>query len=110
MPNWLKALYWGQTKGKTGNSMTQSIFDQQGEDHFTPPTQELLEMKALHFLKTCRREAYREVKGAGELAEWVTLKANAARKYAENMISNGAMAEEAWNMAVRLEILGSETD
>ncbi len=82
--------------------MTQSIF--------TPPTQELLEAQARHFLWTCRRKAYLEAKKSGELEEWITLKAKAARRYAENLIYSGEPPEIAWNRAVRLEILESETD
>ena len=65
---------------------------------------------AEHYLKTCQRKEYRQAKREGELDEWVALKAKGARTYAESMIAQGMDPGIAWNIAVRSELLGSESD
>jgi hypothetical protein len=41
---------------------------------------------------------------------YATRQATAARDYAQALIASGSSAPAAWNQAIRLEILGSETD
>ncbi len=74
------------------------------------PSQESLEAQALDFFKRCKPKEYREMKKDGSLREVCQLRARAAKRYAENLIQCGVWEREAWNMAVRQEILESETD
>ena len=74
------------------------------------PTQEALEAQALDYLKKCKPREYRELKKTGELQELCRLRADAARNYAESLIHQGMWEREAWPMAIRLEILESESD
>jgi hypothetical protein len=75
-----------------------------------PPPQEELEAKALYFLRTNRPKVYKKLEQSGELEEYCQLKAQAAKRYAENLIQSGEWLNQAWNRAIRLEILESETD
>ncbi len=75
-----------------------------------PPTQENLGAKALDFFKTCKPKEYREMKKDGSLQEVCQLAARAAQRYAQNLIGSGMWGREAWNMAIRQEILQSESD
>lgn len=74
------------------------------------PTQEVLVLKALNFYKECKPKEYREMKKDGSLQEVCQMKAKAAKRYAESLIHQGMWNREAWNMAVRQEILESESD
>lgn len=51
-----------------------------------PPSEEVLKLKALYFIRECKPTQYRQAKKDGDLDEWVTLKARAARRQAENLI------------------------
>jgi hypothetical protein len=75
-----------------------------------PPTQEELEEKALNYLKTCLPKDYRQMKKDGELEENIRLRVKAAKSYAESLIKGGMFEGEAWNLAIRQEILDSESD
>ncbi len=74
------------------------------------PTQEALEAQALDFSKKCKPKEYREMKKDGSLQEVCQLAARAAQSYAERLIKNGMWEREAWNMAIRQDILQSESD
>lgn len=75
-----------------------------------PPSQEELEAKALYFVRTCKPKEHKRMKESAELEEYCQLKANAARRYAENLMTTGEPDFIAWNRAIRSEILESETD
>jgi hypothetical protein len=77
---------------------------------FQEPTNAELEAKALRFVRQCRQKLYRELRQSGELKEYCRQKAKAARRYAENLIKSGEWEGNAWNRAIRLEILESESD
>lgn len=79
-------------------------------DEFVPPTQKQLEAQARDFYRTCKRKVYRELKKSNELNEICQLKAQVAKRYAEDLISSGEHPGPAWSRAIRLEILESETD
>ncbi len=68
-----------------------------------------LESKALNYLKRIRGKDYKAMSKA-EVNEWAVLKAKAARGYAESLMATGEPDFIAWNRAIRLEILESETD
>ena len=68
---------------------------------FIPPDHAKLVAKALDFARTMKK-----TKDKSHLER----KANAAERYAENLIGGGVEAEAAWNRAIRLEILESESD
>jgi hypothetical protein len=71
--------------------------------------QQELESKALDFIKRNKKKDCKTMSKA-EINEWAVLKANAARRYAENLMATGIWYQEAWNRAIRLEILESESD
>lgn len=73
-------------------------------------SQEELAEKALDFVKSIKPKEYRRMKKEGTLTEYCARKARAARDYAENLMATGEPAKIAWNRAIRLEILESETD
>ena len=77
---------------------------------FVAPSQEELEAQSLDFLKTCRRSLYRDLRGTGDLGDFLKRRANRARGYARNLMASGVWETEAWNRAIRLEILESESD
>jgi hypothetical protein len=72
-------------------------------------SQSELESKALNFIKRCKKKDCKTM-SKEEISEWATLKAKAARRYAQNLIASGVWVQEAWNRAIRSEILESETD
>ncbi|GEM_PF-2675358 len=75
-----------------------------------PPSQAELEAKAEYFLKTSRAKEYRAAKKSGELQEWIQIKVKAAKEMAESLIGGGVWEGEAWNRAIRSQILESESD
>jgi len=75
-----------------------------------PPSQTVLEDKALDFLKTCKPKEYRNMKASGELKEYCQLKAEATKRLAESLISTGVFENQAWHWAIRSEILEREFD
>jgi hypothetical protein len=77
------------------------------EEVFGPPSQRHLESKALQHLMDVGE--YRSMTKT-ERAEYYRIRSETARSDAENLIWAGASNVEAWNRAVRLEILGSESD
>ena len=77
---------------------------------YPTPSDATLAAKAKHFLWTCKRRQYLQAKREGELDEWIDLKVRSCKRYAENLMASGSWAGEAWNRAIRLEILESETD
>lgn len=72
-------------------------------------TQAELEAKAHNYLKRNKAKEYKAM-SQEERQEWAQLKANAARRYAENLMASGDPDFIAWNRAIRLETLGSESD
>jgi hypothetical protein len=79
-------------------------------NHTLPPTQEELGAKALYYVRTCKPKSYKEMKKDGTLDHYCQLAAIAATNYANSLIDTGESEEQAWNRAIRLEILESETD
>jgi hypothetical protein len=75
-----------------------------------PPSEETLKAKALRFLRTCRAKEYRELSRSGDLPEAVSLKVKGAQDYAQSLMATGVWETEAWNRAIRSEILESESD
>jgi hypothetical protein len=64
-----------------------------------------LEAKALNFIKRNKPPMSK-----AEAANLARLKAEAAEHYAKNLMLSGVWSGEAWNRAIRLEILESESD
>lgn len=77
---------------------------------FVAPTQQELEAKALKFFRECKPKSYREMKNSSELKEVCQLRAKATRRYALSLMENGVWETEAWNRAIRLKILESDSD
>lgn len=74
------------------------------------PTQVSLVLQAEDFFKKCRPKEYREMKKDGSLREVCQRRARMAKDYAENLILSGEFDRAAWQRAVRLVILESESD
>jgi hypothetical protein len=72
-------------------------------------SQSELETKALNFIKRNKKKACKTMT-KGEISEWARLKANAARTEADGLMASGVWDQEAWNRAIRSQILESETD
>ena len=79
-------------------------------EEYQPPTQSELENKALNFVKTNKPRYYRDLKKTGKLKEYCRRRATKAMSYAKSLIVNGMSEGEAWNMAIRQEILELKSD
>jgi hypothetical protein len=77
---------------------------------YQPPTENELKSKALRFVKENKPGEYRNMQKSVELDEYCRLKAEEARRYAEDLIASGEWDKQAWNRAIRLIILESESD
>ena len=75
-----------------------------------PPTFEELRQKALVFFKENKPKSYRQMKRDNELDEVLDMRARACQRYAQGLMEQGMWEGEAWNLAIRQEILESETD
>lgn len=69
----------------------------------------ILEGKAAKLVRQNQPKLYKSMTKA-ELTEYCERKAKRAKEYAENLMQVGIWEEEAWNRAIRLEILESESD
>jgi len=79
-------------------------------EEYQPPTQSALENKALNVVKTNKPRYYRDLKKTGKLKEYCQRRATKAMSYAKSLIVNGMSEGEAWNMAIRQEILELKSD
>lgn len=79
-------------------------------EEFQVPSDSQLREQALKFFKENKPKAYREMKADGSLEEVLAMRVKAARDYAQTLQNTGTWAGEAWNRAIRLEILESESD
>ena len=79
-------------------------------DEYQPPTQSQLENTALNFVKTNKPRYYRDLKKTGKLKEYCQRRATKAMSYAKSLIVSGMSEGEAWNTAIRQEILESKSD
>jgi len=78
---------------------------------YRPPLEDELISKALEFMKECYpKKKYRELVKSKELYPLAKLKAGACKDYAENLIKMGEFPNQAWNWAIRQEILETEPD
>ena len=81
------------------------------DDTFQEPTFQNLRDKARAHLRLMKPKAYKQAIKDGTLEEWIDDKAWLAQNLAENLHHCGATLEEAWNRAIREEILDSpDTD
>jgi len=72
-------------------------------------SQSELEAMALNYLKRNDKKTYQSMNRA-EIAEYCKLKADAATREAKNLITCGVWDQEAWNRAIRSQVLGSDSD
>ena len=79
-------------------------------EEYQPPTQSELKNKALNFVKTNKPRYYRDLKKTGKLKEYCQRRATKAMSYAKSLIVNGMSEGEAWNMAIRQEMLELKSD
>ena len=71
---------------------------------------EQLKEYARRFLRECKNTEYRKMAKAGELEEHLQTRADAARRYAEDLIAKGEFPPQAWHWAVRVHCCDSERD
>ena len=74
-----------------------------------PPTHGDLTDKALTYLKENRRKEYRTMT-AEQRTEYAESAAKRAERYANTLQKMGIWESEAWNTAIRQEILGNAGD
>jgi len=80
------------------------------ESPYTNPTDQDLYMKGWNYYRMCKPKAFREMDRDGTLPEVIIKRVRACKRYAENLIQNGMWDGEAWQQAIRQEMLGSESD
>lgn len=69
-----------------------------------------LSLKASNFLRENRPEQWAAMKRDGTLQQTVKSRVEACKAYAASLIDGGMFEGEAWNMAIRKELLESESD
>jgi hypothetical protein len=75
-----------------------------------PQSDQQLREKLLDYLGNYQRQELEQMKARGVLEEYIKLVIEATKSYAENLVLCGESVEQAWNQAIRLERLRSETD
>ena len=80
------------------------------EEEFTPPPRGHLLEQVREFLRTSRESDYYRMKREGTLEEELERRVDTAIRYAGNLTASGEWEVQAWNRAIRLVILESETD
>ena len=81
------------------------------EPPYPTPTDGDLWLKAMDFLRVCRPKVYKELSSSDEgLEDLINSRIAACKRYAMNLIAGGTWEGEAWNLAIRQELLESETD
>jgi len=80
------------------------------EEKFSPPERSNLREQAREFLRTSRSAEYYQLKRAGTLQAELERKVETAIRYAENLMVSGEWEVRAWNRAIRLVILESDSD
>ncbi len=76
---------------------------------YRPPSEEKLANLALDYYKKCRRQEYRGLLAARELQGVIQLRVAAAKQAAAGL-QKVMSPEEAWNLAIRRELLDSESE
>lgn len=77
---------------------------------YTPPSDADLWWKALGFFRTSKKVQYDAMRLDGSLKEVVGGRVAACKSYAQRLIDSGTWEGEAWNQAIRQELLESESD
>ena len=77
---------------------------------YQAPTDSRLRELIVDYLKRCTPGEYRDMKRLGELEDFITRTIATTRRHADGLIASGVFAGEAWNQAIRLIIMHSETD
>ena len=80
------------------------------ENERDDPGDETLKAEAIKYEKENNPTDYRQMRDAGELDEYASLKAKAARSYAEDLIAQGELGSHAWRRAMRVHIFEREED
>ena len=66
--------------------------------------------KAIEFYRTSKKATYDAMRLDGSLTNVVGGRVAACKRYAQNLIDSGTWEGEAWNQAIRVELLGSESN
>ena len=80
------------------------------ENERDDPGDKTLKAEAIKFERENNPQEYRKMRAAGELDEYASLKAKAARSYAEGLIAQGELGSHAWRRAMRVHIFEREED
>lgn len=75
-----------------------------------PPTDDHLKTTYLRYLRECRPKVLQAAQSAGELDELVALAVNGAKTFARNLMLSGVFEPDAWNRAIRSELLESDSE
>ena len=76
-----------------------------------PPSKAVLEAEALEFYRLPQnKRRYRRLKASGELDQAIENKVANTQQQARSLMFSGVWENEAWNRAIRSEILESESD
>ena len=77
---------------------------------YNAPTDADLWLKATEFFRTCKPTAYRAMSREGNLEDVARRRVDACKSYAQRLINSGIWEGDAWNQAIRAELLESESD
>lgn len=81
------------------------------QSEFKPPTRDELVRIALDHLKEFHPKDYRQMQRDKSLQQWAENRADAAADYANSLLPSAWFSPiEAWNLAVRQELLETESD
>lgn len=80
------------------------------EATYTPPSPFDLRVKAFEFLRDCKLDALDAMTKDHTLKAVLDARVKACQEYAASLIATGVWAGEAWNLAIRRELLESESD
>lgn len=73
-------------------------------------TDEELAETAKKHLKDAHPKDYQAMQSDGSLNKWSLARATATREYANDLQTSGMGEQEAWNLAIRQELLETESD
>ena len=77
---------------------------------YKPPTDANLWLKALGYYRTCRQAEYDTMRRDATLKDVIGARVAACKSLAQRLIDTGVWEGEAWNQAIRVELLGSESN
>lgn len=77
---------------------------------YAPPSSLDLRVKAFEFLRDCKPKQFKAMVKDKSLKDVLDARVKACQEYAASLIATGVWEGEAWNLAIRRELLESESD